>query len=126
MLTKSADTLIEQITTDRDLQRWLTDFVQERIDEGKKWDVRDGILTLGGELFKEKNKDCLLYTSVPDRRADALPQHLRVDPVLVDRVEVREEHVAPEIELVERLGVEFRIDLIEFGDEPHAVARMQA
>ena len=32
VLTKSADTLIEQITTDRDLQRWLTDFVQERID----------------------------------------------------------------------------------------------
>ncbi|MFR6633994.1 MAG: hypothetical protein ACLUQ6_02160 [Alistipes onderdonkii] len=59
MLTKSADTLIEQITTDRDLQRWLTDFVQERIDEGKKWDIRDGILTLGGELFKEKNKDAL-------------------------------------------------------------------
>ena len=59
VLTKSADTLIEQITTDRDLQRWLTDFVQERIDEGKKWDVRDGILTLGGELFKEKNKEAL-------------------------------------------------------------------
>ena len=59
VLTKSADTLIEQITTDRDLQRWLTDFVQERIDEGKKWDIRDGILTLGGELFKEKNKDAL-------------------------------------------------------------------
>ena len=36
VLTKSADTLIEQITTDRDLQRWLTDFVQERIDEGKQ------------------------------------------------------------------------------------------
>ena len=59
VLTKSADTLIEQITTDRNLQRWLTDFVQERIDEGKKWDVRDGILTLGGELFKEKNKEAL-------------------------------------------------------------------
>lgn len=59
VLAKSADTLIEEITTDRDLQRWLTDFVQERIDEGKKWDVRDGILTLGGELFKEKNKDAL-------------------------------------------------------------------
>ena len=57
--SRSADTLIEQITTDRDLQRWLTDFVQERIDEGKKWDIRDGILTLGGELFKEKNKDAL-------------------------------------------------------------------
>ena len=33
--------------------------MQERIDEGKKWDIRDGILTLGGELFKEKNKDAL-------------------------------------------------------------------
>ena len=67
VLTKSADTLIEQITTDRDLQRWLTDFVQERIDEGRKWDIRDGILSLGGELFKEKNKDAL---SVPRSREE--------------------------------------------------------
>ena len=55
VLSKGADTLIEQITVDRDLQRWLTDFVQERIDEGRKWDIRDGILSLGGELFR-KNK----------------------------------------------------------------------
>lgn len=59
VLAKGTDTLIEQIATDRDLQRWMTDFVQERIDEGKKWDVRDGILSLGGELFKEKNKEAL-------------------------------------------------------------------
>ena len=59
VLSKSADTLIEQITVDRDLQRWLTEFVQERIDEGRKWDIRDGILSLGGELFKEKNKEAL-------------------------------------------------------------------
>ena len=26
--------------------------LQERIDEGRKWDIRDGILSLGGELFK--------------------------------------------------------------------------
>ena len=59
VLSKSADTLIEQITIDHDLQRWLTEFVQERIDEGRKWDIRDGILSLGGELFKEKNKGAL-------------------------------------------------------------------
>ncbi len=59
VLSKSADTLIERITVDRDLQRWLTEFVQERIDEGRKWDVRDGILSLGGELFKEKNRQPL-------------------------------------------------------------------
>ena len=59
VLSKGADALIEQITVDRDLQRWLTEFVQERIDEGRKWDIRDGILSLAGELFKEKNKAAL-------------------------------------------------------------------
>ena len=76
-------------------------------------------LQLGGRQVGDVGFDLLDF-------GDVAEEHLRVDPVLVDRVEVREEHVAPEIELVERLGVEFRIDLIEFGDEPHAVARMQA
>lgn len=59
VLTQSTDTLIEQITSDQELQRWLTEFVEERIDENKKWDIRDSILSLGGELFKEKNKQAL-------------------------------------------------------------------
>ncbi len=59
ILTKSADTLIERITTDRALLGWLTRFVEERIEEGRRWDVREGILSLGGELFKEKNKEAL-------------------------------------------------------------------
>ncbi len=59
VLAKSADSLIEAIATDRDLLRWMTGFVEERIDEGRKWDVRDGILSLGGELFKEKNRTTL-------------------------------------------------------------------
>ena len=57
---------------------------------------------------------------------DVAEQHCGVDPVFVDGVEIRQEHVAPEVEFVERLGVILRIDLVEFGDEPHAVARMQA
>lgn len=59
VLAKSADSLIEAIATDRDLLRWMTGFVEERIDEGRKWDVRDGILSLGGEIFKEKNRPTL-------------------------------------------------------------------
>ena len=59
VLAKGADALIEQITVNRDLQRWLSEFVQERIDEGRKWDIRDGILALAGEIFKEKNKSAL-------------------------------------------------------------------
>ncbi len=59
VLTKSADALIEEITSNKELQRWLTDFVQERIDDGARWDIRDGILALGDELFKERNRDAL-------------------------------------------------------------------
>ncbi len=59
VLAKSADALIEQITVDKKLLHWLTAFVQERIDDGEKWDVRSSILSLGQELFKEKNKETL-------------------------------------------------------------------
>ena len=59
ILARSADLLVEQITEDSELQRWLTEFVDERIEEGRKWDIREGILALGGELFKEKNKAAL-------------------------------------------------------------------
>ncbi|MDE5707455.1 MAG: UvrD-helicase domain-containing protein, partial [Alistipes sp.] len=37
VLGKGADALVEQIRTDAELQRWLTAFVEERIDEGKRW-----------------------------------------------------------------------------------------
>lgn len=59
VLSKGADALVEQIRTDTELQRWLTAFVEERIDEGKRWDVREGILSLGGEIFKESNRETL-------------------------------------------------------------------
>lgn len=59
VLAKSADTLIDGIADDEKLRRWLTEFVHERIDDGRRWDVRDGILSLAGEIFKEKNKETL-------------------------------------------------------------------
>ena len=59
VLTKSTDALIEEIRTDKELKKWLTTFVQERIEEGSRWDVREGILGLGEEIFKEENKQTL-------------------------------------------------------------------
>lgn len=66
VLAKSADALIEQIAVDKELLRWLTDFVQERIDDGYGWDIRSGILSLGKELFKETNKETLLTMRAKD------------------------------------------------------------
>ena len=50
-------------------------------------------------------------------------QLVGIDGVFVDRVEIRQQQVAPEIELVERFVVVLRVDLVELRDEAHAVAR---
>ncbi len=59
VLTKSADKLIEQITIDEELKRWILEFVEERISDGNRWDIREGILSLGDEIFKESNREIL-------------------------------------------------------------------
>ena len=75
-------------------------------------------LQLGGRQVGDVGFDLLDF-------GDVAEEHLRVDQVFVDRIEVREEHIAPEIELVEGFVVVGRVDFVKLGDEPHAVARMQ-
>ncbi len=59
VLMRGVDALVEQIADDPQLQRWIVEFSQESIEDGKKWDIREAILALGGELFKESNRDNL-------------------------------------------------------------------
>ena len=56
MLTRSTDALIEDIPHNEELQRWMLEFAQERIDQNKSWDLRSGIKALGGDIFQESNK----------------------------------------------------------------------
>ncbi len=53
IVDQGVDSLIEQVKEDENLHKWLIEFIKERIVDGKKWDVRDGIIALSGELFKE-------------------------------------------------------------------------
>ncbi len=59
IVAQSADALIEEITTDEKLRGWLMSLVQERIEQGRKWSVREGILSLESELFKEQARETL-------------------------------------------------------------------
>ncbi len=59
IVTQGADALIEEITTNKSLRKWLMELVQERIEEGRKWSVREGILALKEELFKEQARETL-------------------------------------------------------------------
>ncbi len=53
LLGTAVDQLIEETATDQELQRWIEGFVGERIAEGKSWDIRGEINSLGREIFKE-------------------------------------------------------------------------
>ncbi len=59
LLSKSTDALIEKISSDEELKKWLIKFIQERIEQGQKWDVREGILAMGNEIFKESNHEAI-------------------------------------------------------------------
>ena len=67
LLSRSTDSLIEDIPHNEELQRWIMEFAQERIDQNKSWDLRSGIISLGGDIFKESNK--LTIEQAPSKQA---------------------------------------------------------
>ncbi len=59
ILTQSADRIIEEVGINEELKRWISEFIEERIEDGRSWDIHEGILSLGGEIFKESNRETL-------------------------------------------------------------------
>ncbi|MFR9532315.1 MAG: UvrD-helicase domain-containing protein, partial [Rikenellaceae bacterium] len=59
LLTQSADRIIEEVATNEELKRWISEFIEERIEDGRSWDIHEGILSLSGEIFKESNSASL-------------------------------------------------------------------
>ncbi len=59
IIDQSVDALIEQSSNDESLRRWLMEYIEERVADGKRWDIREGIVALSGELFKESARESL-------------------------------------------------------------------
>ena len=58
---------------------------------------------------------------------DIRKQHVGVDHIFVDRVEIVEQHLAPKVEFIELLVcVELTIDVIKFGDQSYSLAVLDA
>ena len=56
ILARSTDSLIEDIIHDEELQRWIMEFAQEKMEGNDNWDIRKDMLNLSKELFKERDK----------------------------------------------------------------------
>jgi ATP-dependent helicase/nuclease subunit A len=53
VLSDAVDTLIDRASTDRELLRWITDYMEEMVQEGKSWKVEQSIKEFGKTIFKE-------------------------------------------------------------------------
>ncbi len=72
ILSRGVDALIERITHDRELKEWLEAFARERIEEQKGWDLREGILKLGKELFSEGSREKMANSCPRERLLEVI------------------------------------------------------
>jgi ATP-dependent helicase/nuclease subunit A len=52
-LNFAVDNLLEEMEEGSELLNWLIQYSEARIDEGQLWDIKDELLYLGQEIFKE-------------------------------------------------------------------------
>lgn len=70
VLEEVVDILMDDLTDNTELRDWVVDFSLDRLQDGKDWDVRSGLLDFSREIFKEEFKiieeDVLAKTSEKD------------------------------------------------------------
>jgi ATP-dependent exoDNAse (exonuclease V) beta subunit len=65
VLSAAIDLLFNEISNDDSLKNWLVEFIEDKISENKKWDIKKDLLNLGYEIFREEyilSKHSLLNT----------------------------------------------------------------
>lgn len=53
VLERLVDRIVEKVSQDKNLRTWLVEYAKEQIENEKSWDIRNGIKSLGREIFKE-------------------------------------------------------------------------
>jgi ATP-dependent exoDNAse (exonuclease V) beta subunit len=56
ILSAAVDEMIASATSDTQLRDWLIKYAKANIDDEKSWNLKEGIISLAEELFKEKFK----------------------------------------------------------------------
>lgn len=56
ILKHAVDDMLKNIGNDKALKRWILEYARQRVEEGKSWNLKEDILKLAEEIFKEKFK----------------------------------------------------------------------
>lgn len=81
ILENSVDRLVDSISDDARLRKWLLAFTGERLSDSKRWDIRDTIGKLGEEIFKEKDYQAspISKEELEKRMGRALAQNRKIE-----------------------------------------------
>lgn len=81
ILENSVDRLVDSISDDTRLRKWLLAFTGERLSDSKRWDIRDTIGKLGEEIFKEKDYQAspISKEELEKRMGRALAQNRKIE-----------------------------------------------
>lgn len=53
VIGNAVDSLMENLTSDKELMRWIEEYVNESMDEGSKWNITDDVKEFGKNISKE-------------------------------------------------------------------------
>lgn len=53
VLHKAVDKVMEEVRENPELKVWIKELMEDNVDEGKSWSIKDRIVALGEEIFKE-------------------------------------------------------------------------
>lgn len=54
LLSTAADNLLDEISLNEPLKKWMTGFVEERIEENRRWEIKSELIRLGHQVFREE------------------------------------------------------------------------
>lgn len=56
LLEQASERMLEEVAEDKDLYRWIMEYIGENISDGASWNIKSAIVELGEQLFKEEYK----------------------------------------------------------------------
>jgi ATP-dependent helicase/nuclease subunit A len=70
ILSAAVDNMMANIGNDKTLLEWIAEFAKTRVEDGKTWKIKDEIISMAEELFREKYK--LLQPSEKEKLGNRL------------------------------------------------------
>lgn len=106
--TELTDELILGLNENKNLQKWLIQYANEKISEGKNWDFRDSIINFSYQLFKEDFYNIFDEQNISDEEFNAkMTEILKICYSLINFYQKEFEAIVEKgIKIIEKSGIE--------------------